>query len=242
MNHNSKSSKINLKQMKAEKREANLERLENPFKASKRLENILKAGIEIVLEEGANSLTFRAVAEKLGMYRSNVLRYVDSKRDLWLAIRFTLYNDFIILIDDGVGKYKEMNKSYHEILLKTAKIFLDYATENYNRFQMIFLLDPPESDKIGKIEKNLDYDLVAKFFFKLVKEAVNAKELRESDAIKTYYSVVSLLVGSVRNEIALKRQMDITEPLNIKSEIDSIETYRNFILEKVKEILDSGKP
>ena len=242
MNHNSKSSKINLKQMKAEKREANLERLENPFKASKRLENILKAGIEIVLEEGANSLTFRAVAEKLGMYRSNVLRYVDSKRDLWLAIRFTLYNDFIILIDDGVGKYKEMNKSYHEILLKTAEIFLDYATENYNRFQMIFLLDPPESDKIGKIEKNLDYDLVAKFFFKLVKEAVNAKELRESDAIKTYYSVVSLLVGSVRNEIALKRQMDITEPLNIKSEIDSIETYRKFILEKVKEILDSGRP
>jgi AcrR family transcriptional regulator len=228
--------------MQSKEKKESPRKLKNPLKKKRRLEKILEAGKEIILEKGVRGLSFRALGEKLDMHRENILRYVDSKRDLWIAIRFSLYDDFITRLDKVVEVHKKQKKSYLELFVKISDLFLEFASENYNRFMMIFLLEPPEAKKRGRIERNMDYDEVTKFLFELLKEAVDANEIRESDVLKTYYAILSLLVGAIRSENTIKNHAYITEPLNVKSEINSISVFRNFILEKVREILENSRP
>ena len=107
---------------------------------------------------------------------------------------------------------------------------------------MVFLSNPPESSKIGKIEGEMDPYAITRILFELIKQAVDAKELKESDALKTYYSILSLLVGAARNEVSIKEHMSITEPLDVKSEIKSIHDFRNFVIKSIIDIYKKYQP
>ena len=214
-------------------------RVTNPLSKQKRLEKILNAGKEIILERGPSNLNLRALGKKLNMPQGNIYRYIDNKRDLWIAIRFSMYDDFL----DQFNKIIENHEgSYQQLFIKFAELFLNFACENYNRFQLIFLLDPPESDKIGKIEREIDPFGVTRVLYDLINQAIQANEIKESEALKCYYAINSILIGAVRNQVPIKKHMGITEPLSLKDEMGSYEDFKKFILKKVQEILESSKP
>lgn len=114
------------------------------IESDKRLEKILEAGKEIVLEKGTIGLNLRALGEKLNIPPGNIYRYVDSKRDLWIAIRFTLYDEFLVRFNKIIDEHEG---TYLELFLKFSELYLEFAGENYNRFEMLFLLEPPKSEK-----------------------------------------------------------------------------------------------
>lgn len=76
--------------------------------------------------------------------------------------------------------------------------------------------------------------------FELIKQTINAGEIKQFEGLKTYYAIISLLTGAARNEVSIKKHMNITEPLNVKSEINSIQEFRKFILKKVREIYENS--
>ena len=216
--------------------------LQEILKSEKRfekLERILEAGKEIILEKGTKGFNLRTLGKKLNIPPGNIYRYVDNKRDLWIAIRFSLYDDFLVRFNKII---EEHEGSYLELFLKFSELYLEFAGENYNRFEMLFLLEAPKSEKVGKIEQVLDQYALTRVIFKLLKQAIDARELKESNALKTYYAIISLLTGAARNEVSIKKQMSITEPLNVKSEINSIQDFRKFILKKVREIYENSSP
>ena len=63
-------------------------------KKADQFENILEAGKQLFLEKGAQGFSMRNLAEKLDMTKNNLYNYVDSKRELWIAIRNKFYNQF----------------------------------------------------------------------------------------------------------------------------------------------------
>ncbi|TFF83727.1 MAG: TetR/AcrR family transcriptional regulator [Promethearchaeota archaeon] len=200
---------------------------------NKTFKRILEAGKEIILEKGQTGLNMRSLGKRLNMEAGNIYRYVDNKRDLWIAIKYSFYDDFIVQFNKIIDKHEG---SYLELFIKFAELYLEFASENFYRFEMVFLSNPPESSKIGKIEREMDSYAITRILFELIKQAVDAKELRKSNALKTYYTILSLLVGAAKNEDSLKQHMVITKPLSVKSEISSITEYRNFILKNVRDI------
>ena len=63
-------------------------------KKADQFERILEAGKELFLQKGAQGFSMRNLAEKLGMTKNNLYNYIESKRELWIAIRNRFYNQF----------------------------------------------------------------------------------------------------------------------------------------------------
>ncbi|MBK5134244.1 TetR/AcrR family transcriptional regulator, partial [Candidatus Bathyarchaeota archaeon] len=56
-------------------------------KKAAQFEQILEAGKELFLEKGRDGFSLRGLAKILGMNQNNLYNYVESKRELWIAIR-----------------------------------------------------------------------------------------------------------------------------------------------------------
>jgi AcrR family transcriptional regulator len=50
-------------------------------------EKILDAGKELFIEKGESGFSMRNLAEMLNMTKNNLYHYIESKRELWIAIR-----------------------------------------------------------------------------------------------------------------------------------------------------------
>lgn len=214
----------------------------NPIKKylkNKTFKRILEAGKGIILEKGQTGLNMRALGKKLKIEPGNIYRYVDNKRDLWIAIKYSFYDDFLVQFNNIIENH---NGNYLELFLEFGKLYLEFASENFFRFEMVFLSNPPEASKMGKIEEEMDPYAITKNLFELIKQAIEAKELKESDALKTYYTMLGLLVGAAKNEDSIKKHMIITEPLNVKAEIKSIKDFREFVIDNLSDIYMKYKP
>lgn len=209
------------------------------YMENKTFKRILEVGKEIILENGQTGLNMRSLGKRLNMEAGNIYRYVDNKRDLWIAIKYSFYDDFIVQFNKIIENH---NGTYLDLFINLGELYLEFASENFYRFEMVFLSNPPESSRIGKIEEEMDPYAITRILFELIKQAVDAKELRESDALKTYYTILSLLVGAARNEVSIKNHMSITEPLDVKSEIKSIQDFRNFVIKNIIDIYKKYQP
>ncbi len=214
----------------------------NPIKqymSNKTFLRILEVGKKIILEKGQTGLNMRALGKLIKMEPGNIYRYFDNKRDLWIAIKYSFYDDFLVEFNNII---KDHDGTYLELFIKFGRLYLEFASENFYRFEMVFLSNPPEASKIGKIEEEMDPYSITKNLFELVKQAVEANELKEQDALKTYYTILGLLVGAARNEDSIKKHIIITEPLDVKSGIKSIEEFREFVIQNVSDIYKKYAP
>ena len=62
-------------------------RSRSPEKKAAQFQRILEAGKDLFLEKGRDGFSLRGLAKNLGMNQNNLYNYVDSKRELWIAIR-----------------------------------------------------------------------------------------------------------------------------------------------------------
>jgi len=63
-------------------------------KKADQFERILEAGKRLFLEKGTQGFSMRNLAEMIGMTKNNLYNYVESKRELWIAIRNKFYGQF----------------------------------------------------------------------------------------------------------------------------------------------------
>lgn len=72
-------------------------------KGVRRTEEILSATREMLIHEGAEALTMRRVAAKLGMSLSNLQHYFSTKEDLINTIVDTQYEDYVAGLNERLG-------------------------------------------------------------------------------------------------------------------------------------------
>ena len=90
-------------------------RSRSPEKKAQQFEEILEAGKQMFQEEGGVGFTLRGLAKKLDMNQNNLYNYVESKRELWIAIRQKFYEQYR---DENRKIINESGGSDLEILLK----------------------------------------------------------------------------------------------------------------------------
>jgi len=96
--------------------------IENPMqhldvtkKGAKRIAEIMRAGVEILLQEGFTSLTKRKIASRLGISHGNVSYYFPTRESLWKAVidyeSKTFYRkhhgESSLAEDDAQGRFDE---------------------------------------------------------------------------------------------------------------------------------------
>jgi len=194
-------------------------------------QEIINMGRELFISKGSYGFTTRALATNLRMSQPNLYTYVASKRELWIAIRnedWRWFKNELQRIED------EHDGNYINLFEKMMVFFLNFVQRDYKRFQMMFLISPPPSKKVGPIEKEYKPVNPLEVIKKVVSNAIAAKELPEMDANFFTYYLVGLSYGMAYIERELRIRDPISEPIDENPGPERIAAFRDFILKWIR--------
>ncbi|MFX0028508.1 MAG: TetR/AcrR family transcriptional regulator [Candidatus Hermodarchaeota archaeon] len=195
---------------------------------------ILDAGTDLFINDG--SFSMRALARKLGMSEAFVYTYIASKRELWIAIRTRYFNQYKKALQDI---YDNHQGELVDFFMNWVKLFLEFVAADYNRFKMMFLVSAPHSHKIGPLEKRYKRFDLFEMGLNNTREILKRYNRDIPNIRKIIYFLFSIVFGAAKIEADLKLRYDITEPINLKEELITQEEFRNFVINQVKQIIES---
>ena len=221
-------------------------RSRSPEKKAAQFERIIDAGKELFSEKGREGFSLRGLAKVLDMNQNNLYNYVDSKRELWIAIRNKF---FMQQRDENRETIKNHKGSTVDLLLKIIRNFLDFATKDFGAFSMMHIIQSPPSNKIGPFEKEYRAFNFLDGTIRIVQKAIDAGEIKENNATALSFHLYSLILGAA----IIERNMKIIEQ-NInyngdaasenivfnQSDFPSLD-FRNYVLSKIESFLKDSK-
>ncbi|MHA2099316.1 MAG: hypothetical protein ACW99A_11550 [Candidatus Kariarchaeaceae archaeon] len=177
---------------------ANTKKYRKGAEREKQLDLIIEKGRAMFSTEPELSMSKLANRVNLGS-ASSLYRYVNNKRELWFAI---IINDFCNFSDElDVIVNNPQNVSYKAILLDMCRYFLKFSREEFPKFKVMFLMEPPRSEGISKGDRGpFEISHEARGFttyLNIVQKAQNAGEIRiDHPAFLVTGTIWSLLLGA----------------------------------------------
>ncbi|NVM35086.1 MAG: TetR/AcrR family transcriptional regulator [Candidatus Lokiarchaeota archaeon] len=217
-------------------------RSRSPEKKAAQFEKILEAGKKLFLEKGREGFSLRGLAKNLAMNQNNLYNYVESKRELWIAIRNKFFKQYreenIKIIKDHKGPTKNL-------LMNIFKNFLEFAEKDFGAFSMMHLREYPPSNKIGPFEKEYREFNYLRGTAKVIQNAIEAGEIKDSNAGMLTFFTYSLILGTALVERHMRiveqdpkyKEDYASEILQFGQADFSREEFRNFVLEKLEHLL-----
>ncbi len=214
-------------------------RSRSPEKKAAQFEQILEAGKRLFLEKGRDGFSLRGLAKILGMNQNNLYNYVESKRELWIAIRNKFFKQYR---EENIEIIKNHRSSDTDLIIKLFTHFLDFAEQDYGAFSMMHLIEAPSSDKMGPFEKEYRKFNFLRGTANVIQNGINGGDIKESNAGLFSFYAYSLILGAA----IVERHMRIIEQSenfngNLASEIIqfgqsdfSREDFREYILNKLQ--------
>lgn len=217
-------------------------RSRSPEKKAAQFERILEAGKDLFLEKGRDGFSLRGLAKILGMNQNNLYNYVESKRELWIALRNKFFKQYR---EENIKIIKDHKESTTDLLMKIFTHFLEFADNDFGAFSMMHLTESPPSDKIGPFEKEYREFNYLKGTTRVINIAINEGEIKESNAEMLSFFTYSLILGA---SLVERHMRTIEQNQKYKgdraSEIVQFGRadftridFRNFILEKLEQML-----
>ena len=179
---------------------------------------IIEVGRDLFVSKGTYGFSTHALAKKLKMSQANLYTYVKSKRELWIAIRIQdleeLKRQMQEIVDDHYG-------STISLLLKLGDFYLDFADKEFRRFQMMFMIPLPPSDKEGPIEEEYRTPNPLDVVKNVLKKGMDTGEIKKCDVENLAYYIYSLYHGAISVE------------RDIRSNLKSPESFKKFLKKKL---------
>ena len=209
-------------------------RARTPEQKAEQFNTIMETGKELFVKYGSHGFSLRALARKLKMSQSNLYNYVKSKRELWIAIRIKYFSEFQQGFSEIVKKYEN---DYVTLWVEMARYFLDFAAEDYKRFEMMFFVHAPPSEKIGRYEEKYKPLKIMEQGIDILNKSVRENKFQGDNPTGLFYYMYGACIGAAKIEADLKSNLDTTEPLTIKNNIYEVSEFRDFFLKEFKERL-----
>ena len=212
-------------------------RARSPEKKAEQFGKILEEGRKMFIEYGPQGFSTRLLAQKLGMTQPNLYNYVTSKRELWIAIKSKYYDDYFEefqnILDEHMG-------SYLDLFYKFVEYLIEFLNTDYERFQIMFILSAPPSQRKGPIEKSYKPFPILKFALKLVEKAAKNSEVNREMAMELFYSIYSYILGATKVRYDLKVSSKISESMETFSSMPYKE-YRALILKEIRDRIERSR-
>ena len=218
-------------------------RSRSPEKKAAQFEKILEAGKELFLEKGRDGFSLRGLAKILGMNQNNLYNYVESKRELWIAIRNKFYKQYR---EETIKIIKEHQGPIKQLLMKIFNHFLEFAEKDFGAFAMMHLRESPPSNKIGPFEEEYREFNYLRGTANVIQDAIEKGEIKDANAGILTFFTYSIILGAAlverhmrKVELNPKYKDDYTSEILQFGQADfSREEFRNFILEKLELLLN----
>ena len=213
-------------------------------KKADQFERILEAGKQLFLEKGSQGFSMRNLAEMLGMTKNNLYNYVESKRELWIAIRNKFNAQFK---KENLEIIKNHEGSKCDLILKLYEHYLDFADRDYDKFRMMFnVVDAPHSTKIGPIESDYREYRLLEGTKNLIQEAIDEGEITKGSASVLTLFTYSIVLGiaymqMIRSEeVRRSHSSPVWETMQLSQVDVSNKTFKEYTLQVLEYILKNG--
>ncbi len=206
-----------------------------PEKKAKQFEQILDTGKELFVKYGTHGFSLRALAKQLDMSQTNLYNYVESKRELWIAIRKRYYTEFLNGISNIIDNHEGKNIG---LFLKLSEYYLEHASQDYKRFLMMYSILAPPSKKVGPLEQAYEPFQLMRRVFNLFQRAIDVNEFKQEEAVERIYYFYGLLFGAAKVEADLKLSAKITEPIRVDSKDFPALEFRKYVLKRIRKFLE----
>jgi len=205
-------------------------------KKADQFERILESGKKLFLSKGSRGFSMRNLAEMLGMTKNNLYNYIESKRELWIAIRNRFHNQFK---EENLEIMKNHKGTTCELIIKFYKHFLEFSERDYDKFRMMFnVVDAPHSNKIGPIEKTYREFRLLDGTTRLIQEAIDKGEVKNDNA-----SLLSMIIFSFAMGVAyieMNRSLEKTPQKVWETiQLSQLDVSRDEVKESSLKILES---
>lgn len=199
---------------------------------------ILTVGAQMFTDSGEAGFSLRSLARELKMNPNNIYNYVSSKRELWFAIRADFYQEY----KDKILEIQSKNHgSTIDLLLAETRMSMEYYSEDYNKFQMMNLINAPHSDKMGKIETEYRPFRILNILVEILDRGVKTGEFRSFNTTMYAYSIWSDIMGAIKTEMDIKLRQEKSEIGNPDIQFD-FEEFRQITLNSIQRKLEDLRP
>ena len=197
-------------------------------------QRILNAGKELFVNYGPRALSMRTLAKRLNMTQTFLYTYIESKRELWIAIRKKYFNDYLLEFNKIVNQHQGTKL---DLLMKIVENFIEFANEDFRRFQIMFIIPVPSSKKIGPIEKNYQQTGLLEKLKEILKEAMETNEIKKRNLDEFIYFIWSVIFGTTTTDIYFKFRAPIMEYMKEYSSSFTKKSYRECALREIRNLL-----
>lgn len=226
-------------EQKQVKHETKRTRSRSPEKKAQQFEKILEAGKQLFQEHGRDDFTLGGLAKKLDMNKNNLYNYIESKRELWIAIRKKCYEQYR---NENREIIKESSSTNIDTLLKIFTHFFQFAENDYAAFRIMHLIRPPSSDKIGAFEKEYKPFSFLDGTTRLIQKAIDNGEIIEKNSALLSFFMFSLLLGATMVEKAMRdieetnnrERKEVEERTQFGTQSFTSREFRNYTLKKIQ--------
>ena len=154
---------------------------------------IVNTGRKLFYKKGF-SLTMRDLARELGTRPSSLYRHVKNKRELWFAI----INQDFELFNEEISRIAQSHRgNSQDLLRKLGRFYFEFARQDFNRFKLMFLFEPPHSEKsTGPFEKACNLQSLKQMKI-LVEQIIKEENLSVNNSDYLTYAFISIVLGAV---------------------------------------------
>jgi len=204
-------------------------------KKDEQFERIVEKGKELFLKRGTKGFSMRNLAEMLSMTKNNLYNYIESKRELWIAIRNRFYKQFK---DENVKILKSHDGSSIELLMKICRHFFEFAERDFGVFIMMHALtSAPTSEKVGKFEEKYREFRLLDGTTNLIKKAMEKNEIQEGNPAIIALFLYSLLFGAVYIDMNRREKIPILENIQLSIADVSSQGFQEYVLKILDKLL-----
>ena len=200
----------------------------------KQYQRILNAGKELFINSGPSSFSMRTLAKRLNMTQTFLYTYVQSKRELWIAIRKKYFYDYLLEFNRIINQHEGTKL---DLLIQLTENFLDFANEDLYRFQIMFIIPIPSAKKTGPIEKDYRQTGLLDKLKEVLRVAMEAKEIKERNLDEFTYFIWSIIFGSATTEVYFKFHAPFMEKMKEQSPSFTKKSYRECLLREIRNLL-----
>ncbi|MFW9950430.1 MAG: TetR/AcrR family transcriptional regulator [Candidatus Thorarchaeota archaeon] len=224
------------------KHKAKKTRSRSPEKKAQQFEKILEVGKQLFQDHGRDGFTLGGLAKKLGMNKNNLYNYIESKRELWIAIRKKCYKQYRNENREIIKMSNESSGNNIDTLLKIFTHFFEFAENDYAAFRIMHIIPSPSSNKIGPYEKEYKQFSFLDGTTRLIQKAIDNGEIKETNGALLSFFMFSLLLGATMVEKAMrdieetnnKEGKEVEERMQFASQNFTSKEFRKYTLRKIQ--------
>ncbi len=178
------------------------------------MDKIIDGSLDLIREKGFHGFGMRALAKHIGMSQGNLYNYIASQRELWIAVRLRCNKEF----KEKMQKiYLSSRVDTIETLKKIGNFVFEFAAEDFNRWKLMTVIEPPEPPMkdgipfIGKIEENYVSTNVLDIVFEIIQRGHLQGDVQEVNQKLIGFFLYSIVLGITYTEYDLSFEEEIRE-------------------------------